>query len=604
MRRLSDEAFTAGLAAQKHFLRAPVHRRRRSSTTTRSNCIATSLGLLQDVQLILLGFGVQSDFSSRYAKAEPSSREGGAVAQRRPVRSAGDPPTSSGRRDGLRARDADYRRHGLRIDPGSLRSFGKHIGAPARQKARTARQRRLASRSQAHGRIRGHAATSIASRRSRTSASSRSSTSPSRSPARFIANGITVHNCSEYMFLDDTACNLASLNVLTFFDAESRRFDIEGYKHAIRLWTIVLEISVLMASFPSRRDRPAQLQVPHAGPGLCQPRRDADAGGHSVRLARRAARSARRSPRSSPASPTPPAPRWRSELGAFPGYEQNQDDMLRVIRNHRRAAYDVAARSPGARKRWVEYEALDIHPVGIDASQFAATDPLASEQLLAAAQECWDRALLLGERHGYRNAQTTVIAPTGTIGLLMDCDTTGVEPDFALVKFKKLAGGGYFKIANQSLRPALVNLGYSAEQIHDILKYVMGTLTLHDAAAHQLREPAAARASPRPSWRRSKLAARRVRAVLRLQPLVARRRASSSGWTSPRPNGRRPASTCCDGSASRSKQIDDANDAHLRPRHRRRRSAPQAPSTSPSSTAPTSAARPASASSPSKATSA
>src|SRR5207249_8667125 len=118
---------------------------------------------------------------------------------------------------------------------------------------------------------------------------------------------------------------------------------------------------------------------------------------------------------------------------------------------------------------------------GIDQSQFAANDPLASKQLLRAAQECWDRALFLGERHGYRNAQATVIAPTGTIGLLMDCDTTGVEPDFALVKFKKLAGGGYFKIANQSLRPALVNLGYSAEEVHDVLQYVMGTLTLHGA---------------------------------------------------------------------------------------------------------------------------
>ncbi len=154
--------------------------------------------------------------------------------------------------------------------------------------------------------------------------------------------------------------------------------------------------------------------------------------------------------------------------------------MLRVIRNHRRAAYDVA-NNAAARRGLGDYEALDIKPVGLDASQFADNHPLASTQLLESAQECWDRALLLGEQYGFRNAQTTVIAPTGTIGLLMDCDTTGVEPDFALVKFKKLAGGGYFKIANQSLRPALVNLGYSAEQIHDILQYVMGTLTLHDA---------------------------------------------------------------------------------------------------------------------------
>src|SRR5205814_3149035 len=135
----------------------------------------------------------------------------------------------------------------------------------------------------------------------------------------------------------------------------------------------------------------------------------------------------------------------------------------------RRAAYETGKS---------EYEALEITPVGIDHSQFTASDPLASPALLASALDCWDRALHLGERFGYRNAQTTVIAPTGTIGLLMDCDTTGVEPDFALVKLKKLSRGGYFKIANQSLAPALRNLGYPDTEIHDILKYVMGTLTL------------------------------------------------------------------------------------------------------------------------------
>src|SRR5207244_2402115 len=156
----------------------------------------------------------------------------------------------------------------------------------------------------------------------------------------------------------------------------------------------------------------------------------------------------------------------------FAGYPENKDSMLRVIRNHRRAAYDVPRD---------QYESLDIRPIAIDEQQFGQNERLANPTLLATARECWDRALSLGQQFGYRNAQTTVIAPTGTIGLLMDCDTTGVEPDFALVKFKKLAGGGYFKIANQSLRPALVNLGYTSEQIHDILKYVLGTLTLHDA---------------------------------------------------------------------------------------------------------------------------
>src|SRR5215469_2314165 len=118
------------------------------------------------------------------------------------------------------------------------------------------------------------------------------------------------------------------------------------------------------------------------------------------------------------------------ELGAFPGYERNKNDMLRVMRNHRRAAYDVTHNAP-PKKAMGAYEHLDIEPVGIKQTEFADNDLMAPRSLLNAARECWDRALYLGERHGYRNAQTTVIAPTGTIGLLMDCDTTGVEPDFA-----------------------------------------------------------------------------------------------------------------------------------------------------------------------------
>jgi ribonucleoside-diphosphate reductase alpha chain len=158
------------------------------------------------------------------------------------------------------------------------------------------------------------------------------------------------------------------------------------------------------------------------------------------------------------------------EHGPFPGYHKNRKDMLRVMRNHRAAAYNNEN----------DYEDLTVKPLAIDASKFNGKHPN-STSLLHAARECWDRALALGEKYGYRNAQTTVIAPTGTIGLLMDCDTTGVEPDFALVKFKKLAGGGYFKIANQSLEPALKNLAYTDSQIKDILTYVLGTLTLKGA---------------------------------------------------------------------------------------------------------------------------
>ena len=160
-----------------------------------------------------------------------------------------------------------------------------------------------------------------------------------------------------------------------------------------------------------------------------------------------------------------------SHLGPFPGFAANREHMLRVIRNHRRAAYDVAPS---------EYEQLAVLPMPISADHVPAS-------LLGAAREAWDRALADGEQYGYRNAQTTLLAPTGTIGLLMDCDTTGVEPDFALVKFKKLAGGGYFKIANQSIEPALRNLGYSAEEQQAILKYVLGTMTL-DGAPHINRD--------------------------------------------------------------------------------------------------------------------
>src|SRR5690606_31182299 len=156
-----------------------------------------------------------------------------------------------------------------------------------------------------------------------------------------------------------------------------------------------------------------------------------------------------------------------AQLGRFPGYERNKDAMLRVIRNHRRAAWAAAAE---------EYEGLSVLPRAID-PRFCPPD------LLAAARAAWDRALALGEQHGYRNAQVTVIAPTGTIGLVMDCDTTGIEPDFALVKFKKLAGGGYFKIINQSLPPALAKLGYTPAQIDDIVAYAVGRKTLAGAPA-------------------------------------------------------------------------------------------------------------------------
>jgi ribonucleoside-diphosphate reductase alpha chain len=272
--------------------------------------------------------------------------------------------------------------------------------------------------------------------------------------------------CSEYMFLDNTACNLASLNLIKFIDVQSGAFHIDAFRHAVRLWTVVLEISVLMAQFPSKEI--ARLSYDYRTLGLGY----ANIGTVLMILGMpydsEAARAytgvvtALMTGESYAASAE-----LASVLGPFPEYGKNAPHMLRVIRNHRRAAYDAPES---------EYEALSVLPMPIDQAQAPA-------DLLQAAQNAWDTALERGEKDGYRNAQTTLLAPTGTIGLLMDCDTTGVEPDFALVKFKKLAGGGYFKIANQSIAPALKNLGYSDAERKDILTYVLGTLSL-DGASH------------------------------------------------------------------------------------------------------------------------
>lgn len=260
--------------------------------------------------------------------------------------------------------------------------------------------------------------------------------------------------CSEYMFLDDTACNLASLNLLKFYSEETG-FDLEGYKHACRIWTTILDISVQMAQFPSREIAQKSWDFRTLGLGyanigallMCQ----GMSYGSDEALAYTGALSSIMCGESYRTSAE-----LASELGAFPRYETNKDSMLRVIRNHRRAAYAAN-----------DYEGLTISPLPIDAHKV-------DETTLALARSVWDEALSLGETFGYRNAQVTVIAPTGTIGLLMDCDTTGIEPDFSLVKFKKLAGGGYFKIINQSIPPALKKLGYSAAEIKEISAYCVG----------------------------------------------------------------------------------------------------------------------------------
>ncbi len=251
--------------------------------------------------------------------------------------------------------------------------------------------------------------------------------------------------CSEYMFLDDTACNLSSLNLTKFLDA-SGNFDVEGYRRAIDVFFVAQEILVDYSSYPTERIaqnshdyRPLGLGYANLGTLLMlqgipydSERGRAIAGALTAILCGRAyATSAR----------------MASSKGAFPGYAKNREPMLRVMNLHRDAAYAINR---------------DECP----------------ENLWRAGCEDWDAVVELGEEHGYRNAQATVLAPTGTIGLLMDCDTTGIEPDFALVKFKKLAGGGYFKIVNQSVPEALRRLGYTEVQIREIVAFVSGTNTL------------------------------------------------------------------------------------------------------------------------------
>src|SRR6266404_5324127 len=282
--------------------------------------------------------------------------------------------------------------------------------------------------------------------------------------------------CSEYMFLDDTACNLASLNLLAFRSSSPSpagggedRFDLDGYEHAVRLWTIVLEISVLMAQFPSREI--AQLSYEYRTLGLGY----ANVGGLLMSSGipydsdtGRAVCGALSAIMTGVAYAT--SAEMAALLGAFPGHKKNREEMLRVIRNHRRAAHGETT----------GYEKLATPPVQLDhAACRAAGDGFAG--LCEHAKRAWDRALALGTEHGFRNAQATVIAPTGTIGLVMDCDTTGIEPDFALVKFKKLAGGGYFKIINRAVPEALRVLGYSQEEIAAIETYAVGHGSLVDA---------------------------------------------------------------------------------------------------------------------------
>ena len=270
--------------------------------------------------------------------------------------------------------------------------------------------------------------------------------------------------CGEYNFLDDTACNLASINLIKFYDEGKEEFDVAGYRHAVRLWTVALEISVLMAHFPSEEISRKSFEYRTLGLGYANIGTllmlqgvpyDSDKA--------RAIAGAMAAIMTGDSYAT--SAELASTLGPFERYPENKESMLQVMRNHRRAAYDVEG-----------YEGLKIKPHGIN-------QEICPDALLEAAHDSWDRALELGKQFGYRNAQVTVIAPTGTIGLVMDCDTTGVEPDYALVKYKKLAGGGFFKIVNQSVPKALHRLGYTPQQIKEIVTYCLGRGTLEESPA-------------------------------------------------------------------------------------------------------------------------
>ncbi len=256
--------------------------------------------------------------------------------------------------------------------------------------------------------------------------------------------------CSEYMFLDDTACNLSSVNLSKFLN-EDGTWDIEGYRHACKILFLAQEILVDFSSYPtetiaknSHDYRPLGLGYANLGSCLMKLGIPYDseearniAGALTAILCGEGYRT---------------SAEIASQKSPFPGYEKNRDSMLGVMNMHRDHAYQINERH-------------------------------CPSELIKSAHEVWDEVIEMGEKFGYRNAQATVLAPTGTIGLLMDCDTTGIEPDFSLVKFKKLAGGGYFKIINQSIPAALKKLGYSARESADIITYIRGTSSLR-AAPH------------------------------------------------------------------------------------------------------------------------
>ncbi len=398
---------------------------------------SSSLELLLQVQTLLLGFGIKAKLYE--------NRRGGI--------SASICPDGKG---GLKLYPVQEM-HSLRISRSSRVRFEQEIGFhPASAKAQ-----KLAALNASVGVYADKMTDRFAALQYRGIENVFDLTEPDT--AHFVANGVVVHNCSEYLFLDDTACNLASLNLVNFLDA-SGHFEAKRFADACRVWTTTLEISVTMAQFPSKEIAQRSYDYRTLGLGYANlgtmlmriglPYDSEEGFGWCAAITSLMTATAYKT-----------SAEMARELGSFPRYSHNGEAMERVLRNHRRAAYAVPKN---------EYEGLTITPVTHAPSLF-------TQETWALARVMWDNALAIGEVAGYRNAQVTVIAPTGTIGLVMDCDTTGIEPDFALVKFKKLAGGGYFKIVNQSVEPALRRLGYSNEQIAAIETFAKGTNTLEGA---------------------------------------------------------------------------------------------------------------------------
>ncbi|HZY96593.1 MAG TPA: LAGLIDADG family homing endonuclease, partial [Candidatus Cybelea sp.] len=395
---------------------------------------STSIELLQQVQLLLLSFGVKAKIYRE--------RRGGVTEARLP----------DGR--GGYAMYPVREMHSLRITRSSRRVFAEEIGFdPASAKAAA-----LSKLNETVGTYLDRLSDEVAFVRHEGDEAVYDLTEPDTS--HFVANGVVVHNCSEYMFLDDTACNLASLNLVKFLDAAGH-FEPRRFAEACRIWTFTLEISVLMAQFPSKVVAQKSYDFRTLGLGYANlgtllmrlglPYDSEEGFGWCAAISALMTGAAYKT-----------SAEMARELGPFPMYDRNAEHMGRVLRNHRRAAYAVAND---------EYEEIAVKPTTHAPSLF-------TQETWELARSTWDNALAIGEVAGYRNAQTSCLAPTGTIGLVMDCDTTGIEPDFALVKFKKLAGGGYFKIVNQSVEPALRRLGYNDEQIAAIETFAKGTNTL------------------------------------------------------------------------------------------------------------------------------